>query len=416
MSGSTNTHSKLSPSGAKCWASCSSSVKYIEENASRIPKEEESVYAAEGTQAHDYCEEILLKALELEMSSKKFEDNFGLTGLHNVPDDFRPHVKMYVSECLSHVQYGVSEVFVEAKVPLYYRLDDTGTVDFACINPKTIIVRDFKYGAGVKVDAEGNEQSAIYGRSIVDDQDVFYDFADEMMVSIGIVQPRYRGDNPISTWDLSVGELRDFTKEIEDVAHAIQNGGETKFAPSEDACRWCPVKGFCVARLNQVLEILPDLNEEAFDTPDITTLSDAELVNIYKNGKEAAKFIADVGQYLEERGLSGDIAEGTKIVQGRQGNTAWTDKEEARKWLNNTQKLPLDDCMPRSIATPTQAAKLLKEKLKKTVTKNKFDSLTSRSEGKKVLALSTDKRPAIETAVDALPDLGDDDDCNLDDV
>ena len=45
--------------------------------------------------------------------------------------------------------------------------------------------------------------------------------------------------------------------------------------------------------------------------------------------------------------------------------------------------------------------------------KHRFESLITRSEPKKVLAHESDKRPAVDAAVDALPDLTDADDFDV---
>ena len=79
-SGSHNAHARLSPSSADRWARCTASTQFIEENADRIPPDKGSVYAEEGTKAHDYCEAVLT----------------GKTSINEVPLDFRPHVQFYV--------------------------------------------------------------------------------------------------------------------------------------------------------------------------------------------------------------------------------------------------------------------------------------------------------------------------------
>lgn len=392
MSGSANQHSKLSPSSASRWTSCSSSVGYIASNADRIPRDEGSVYAAEGTKAHDYAEEVLL----------------GIRSLEEVPEDFRPHIKVYVDECHSHhVAEGGSE-YIEAKVPLFYKPEDTGTCDYGYITPEKLVIIDYKHGAGVLVRAEGNKQGAIYARSFVEDLDIMYNFADEFPVSIRIVQPRYRGEDPISIWETTVGELRDFTEPIEDAAEDILQGGETQFAPSEDACKWCPAKGFCVARMNKALDAIPDdLNIMSDDAPQKVSpqvMSDEVLLKFYQNSKFIQSCISDNQEYLEKLALAGKPIAGTKIVRGRQGNTVWKDEDAALKYLSG-QKLKLEERVSMKIITPTQAKKKLEEIFKASPTKGKnFDKLTTRSQGKKVLALESDKREAIPCGEDLFED------------
>jgi hypothetical protein len=401
MSGSANTHSKLSPSSAKQWTTCTASIGYIAENGSRIPEEKDSPFAAEGTQAHDYAEIALIEVLDKGLTRDE--------ALANIPEAFREPLAVYIDECLKHSGEGWEEM-VEVKVPLFYRPDDTGTCDYMAINDDMLVVRDLKYGMGVLVRAEGNEQLAIYGQSAVKDLEMLYDFADEFPVSIGIVQPRYIGEDPISTWETTIGELREFTNEIGRIAELIQDGGDVEFSPSLDTCKWCKAKGICVARAEQARDVLPDLIDpiaEEIERPEINTLSDNQLVNIYQHKKFIETWLKDVEAHLQDRALDGDAAEGTKIVQGQKGNTKWVDEEEALTYLKG-QGLLQSQRLKMDAISPTQAAKLLKDKLTKASTKRRFDQLTHRANGREVLALESDKRPAITCGKDALPDLDDD--------
>lgn len=302
LSGSNNSHSRLSPSGSKCWTECTASVKFLEENEARIfplkvssvikltpylkslpkdevyehevrgmnlaqavqegrrsidsltPKErndiwktEGSIASREGTRAHDFAEAILN----------------GRKTLEDIPEEFRPHLKTYIDHCNGLVPNGHAP-YVEAKVPLFYSEDpeDTGTCDFCVVTDDRITVRDLKYGAGVLVEAEDNSQLAIYALSFVEDlmADGMFDFGPATIIDIGIVQPRHHAGAEIRTWVLTLSDLRHFCREVDYAAIQIRTGRGLKFEPSEDACRWCDAKAFCEARAKHLTE--------AFDTTD----------------------------------------------------------------------------------------------------------------------------------------------------
>lgn len=390
-------HSRLSPSAAKRWATCSASVGYIAANTERLPEENESSYALEGTIAHEYAEEVLT----------------GLITLDEVPEDIRPFIKTYVDECMSHVRID-GEMYVEERVPLFYRPTDKGTCDFAHVTEERIVIRDYKHGAGVLVRAEGNEQLAIYALSFVLDLYPLYGFSDDVEVSIGIVQPRYVGEEPISVWETTVGELRTFCQRLSDTAEAIQRAEDTvsfeeavetglvSFAPSEEACRWCPAKGFCPSRANLALGVLPDITSPMSgksEPADLDSLSDADLVNIYRNTKAITSFLKDVEEYMLQLALQGEAIEGTKVVKGRKGNTQWANNEEALRYLAG-QGLKQDERYKITPITPTQAQKLLAEKLKNPRIRKNFERKTFRAEGKLTLALSSDKREGVSCGTD----------------
>lgn len=379
MSGSANTHSKLSPSSASRWTNCTASVQYAEDNADMIV-EESSSYADEGTQAHDYAEEILL----------------GKTKIEDIPEDFRAPLQVYVDECHRVSDYMVdsSRSFVEVEVPLYYRKEDTGTCDFGYIGEDTIYIRDLKYGQGVLVSAIENKQLAIYAKSFIDEYDFVYDIKPETKVNIGIVQPRVAGQDPISTWEITVSELVLFcASEIDPAVQAIESGN-TKFNCSEDTCKWCPAKGFCMARVDMMFSTLPENLEKQPAEYD-----EVKLYDIYKNSKQIGKFLKDVEEYLLSRALDGRAVEGTKVVQGRQGNTKWKNEEDALKFMAR-QGLKQDERMKMTAISPTQAKKLLSDKLTNTRTMNAFEDKTTRSEGKPTLADISDKRESLAVGVD----------------
>lgn len=384
-SGSHNTHAVLAPSSAKRWVHCTASVAYCEENELLL-REGDTRYADEGTMAHDYCEAVLN----------------GRRDIADVPEDFRTHVKFYVDHCLSHTE-GAAFSLVESKVPLFYSPESTGTVDFAAVSLRRIVIRDLKYGAGVMVDASHNEQLAIYALSLINwlEDDGLIAFDPDTEVDIGIVQPRYRGEDPIRTWVVTLQELRDFLAPVQAAADLILSGGPTVFAPSEDACRWCKAKGFCEARREwslapldaETMAAVPTLSKAeaklpAADRVALRLPGDVDLVALWANRSNITKLLDDVEEFLRAT-----LPPGVKLVQGREGNRAWADEAAAEKLL--ATKLKQDERTTRKLISPTQAQELLQNFLDNEKFAAKFNALVVRPEGKPTLALESDKRPAL---------------------
>lgn len=384
-SGSHNTHAVLAPSSAKRWVHCTASVAYCEEN-SLLLREGDTRWADEGTTAHNYCEAVLN----------------GRMDIADVPEDFRPHVKFYVDHCIQQDE-GAAFTLVESKVPLFYSPEDTGTVDFAAVSLRRIVIRDLKYGVGVMVDAKENEQLGIYGLSLIEwlEAEGLISFDSDTEVDIGIVQPRYRGEDPIRTWVVTLQELRDFLAPVQEAADLILSGGPTVFAPSEDACRWCKAKGFCEARREwslapldaETLAAVPTLTKAEAKLPvhqrvAIRLPGDVDLVALWANRSNITKLLDDVEEFLRAT-----LPPGVKLVQGREGNRAWADEAAAEKLLSS--KLKLDERTTRKLISPTQAQELLQNFLDNEKFAAKFNALVVRPEGKPTLALEDDKRPAI---------------------
>ena len=402
-------HSKLSPSSAKTWSRCTASIAYTDQcrenpatRASILRAEQGSIYADEGSTAHDYAEKILLG----KMDPKK------------LPKDFK-QVMDYVEVCKTLANRWEGTEFVEAKVPLFYYPQDTGTTDHAVVSKDMVTITDLKWGAGVPVDAEDNEQLAIYALSLVNHYQESLGITDSTPVEIRIVQPRYPGDETVKLWQLTVAELRDFCGVISAAAEVILNGPEEAldFAPDEASCRWCKAKQVCHARAEQTFTRMnPDVmamfacedeDEVELLTPvtSFPVLTQRQIVGIHQRADEIRQILDDCAKYLFERALEGSPVEGTKLVAGRQGNRAWSDEAEAAAKVG---KLLGDEMYTKKIISPTQVAKLLKEGNVPKEVIAEVDKLVVRANGKPVIALSTDKRPAIAPPTDSFT--ADDDD------
>lgn len=420
-SGSHNTHARLAPSASERWTTCTASVAYMEENKDRLPKDTGSIYATEGTQAHDYAADLI----------------DGLADIDEIPEDFRPHLELYVNHCLQLQESG-DETFCEIQVPLFYSPEQKGTCDFAIIrtgHEPRVVIRDLKYGAGVKVHAQENTQLAIYAMSFIAAKEAEgVVFSPDTIVDLGIVQPRYQGEEVIDTWEIPLHDFRGFCGEIADRAVEIQTGENLKFAPSTEACRWCPAKAFCQARAAELvsplsddpqlaldfLAALPDLSKEekkaeasermdtrfgkaAADVDLSAVLDDETQVALFKNMKNIVAWLGDVEESLSTRLLAGESIEGVKLVRGRAGNRAWADEEAADKLLAG--KLKADERYTKKLISPTQAEAALKGHELSSRFQNRLKELVTRSEGKLTIALDSDKRPAETPPLHALESL-----------
>lgn len=392
-SGSHNTHSRLAPSASSRWTTCTASPRFLKDNADRLPEDTGSEYANEGTQAHDYAEAILTGRIELD----------------SIPLPFQAAVGYYVKHCRDLVTPD-AEVFVESKVPLFYQQEDTGTCDFAVVSDGRIVIADLKYGAGVLVEAEQNKQLAIYAYSfaVALRKEGLWAPDDNWTVEMQIVQPRHHADTPVRTWSITLGELHEFCRDIDAAAERIRLEQDLVFAPSDSACRWCPAKMLCPARRADLLDALPDFDDlpepprKGAAAPVLEEEAVAKMVQLYENRKKLEKAIEYAEEYLFNLAQQGRPAPGTKLVQGRPGNRQWRDEEAADKLIR--QKISADQRYVRKLVSPTVAAELLDLENCSTRFRKLFDNLVVRGEGRPTLALESDKRPAIASLVDGLPE------------
>lgn len=391
-------HARLSPSGAHRWMRCPGSLGEEE----KLPRGESSAYADEGTAAHELAEKTLeAKAEKTEIFKGQLAENG-----YEFTQDMCDQTQKYVDTI-----YGYAEgnyLFVEEKVDFssYVNYPDSfGTSDALIITRdcKEIQIHDLKYGMGVKVGAEENEQMMLYALGGLAKHDLMGTIEHVRMV---IHQPRL---NHLDEWICTVEDLYAFAEKAKEAAvEAInyadnEEGGDDLFRPDEKACRWCRAKAHCPALVNYVAETI-DVKFE-----DLTTekgqeaikekieasknLSNEELSAIMPSLDLIVDWTKTIRGRVEAELLQGNEVPDYKLVEGKRGARRWIDKKEAEEKLK-AMRLKKDEMYSMNVISPTQAEKLLK---KNSVRRwNTLQDFITQSGGKPSVAHVSDKRPAVD--------------------
>jgi hypothetical protein len=150
-----------------------------------------------------------------------------------------------------------NELMVEQRVDFSHIVgveNSFGTADAVVIAGNELQIHDLKYGRGVQVDAEQNEQLQLYALGALEQFNLLYDFDS---VRLFIHQPRL---NHVSEWALSVEELLAFGQRAQEAAASVIvmfniaecEGVNTlpleNFTPGEKQCRFCKASAICTAR------------------------------------------------------------------------------------------------------------------------------------------------------------------------
>lgn len=155
-------HAVLSPSSAKRWMTCPGSVALT----AHLP-DTSSSHADEGTTAHWIAEQILRGQIaESEAVGKECPD----TKMAVTPDMLRD-VMRYVQQVRDIVAGTGGTLLIEQKLLVGQWTGEAGakgTADVVIMAGDELIVMDLKFGRGVAVDAERNEQLMIYGLGALD--------------------------------------------------------------------------------------------------------------------------------------------------------------------------------------------------------------------------------------------------------
>ena len=381
-------HAKLSPSGAHRWMACPGSVTLEAD----FP-DSSSVYAREGTAAHELAAMVLEDPSSMAnhyVGKKIAFDDHGEEVVWPITKEMADYVDDYVKFVRERAVGKI--LHVECKLGIGHITGEdgaTGTSDVVIIDTEqeAIEVIDLKYGMGVRVDAENNEQMQFYALGALHEYDLIYDFS---WVTMVIHQPRL---NHVSEWNIPVSELLTFGDTVWEAASRTRS--EVTFTrPGEKQCRFCKAKATCPALRAEVTEIVggqATLDEFEPQVVDSQTGDNYLPMAMAKVGM-VEDWCKAVRAEVERRLLAGQTVDGYKLVEGRRGNRAWSD-EGAVEQLFKSFRLRQEEMYDFKLISATKAEKLLKENPKRWA---KTEQLITRSDGKPSVAPATDKRPAMD--------------------
>ncbi len=336
-------HARCSASNAHRWTVCAGQVR----EAAKYPNVE-SAAAKEGTEAHA-------------------EAAFAL---ENDKDSTDAAIQMY----LDYVRSRPGEMFIEVPLdPGLTKLDPDmgGTADAIVIGYDVLEVIDFKYGKGVGVEAEDNEQLEIYALGAL-----LATNAAVKTVRATIVQPRHEGMEPIRTWEFDAIDLLERAAWYAERAEATRDPNAPLVGGSH--CHWCPanVPDGCpeVTRARNELMLL-----EFSEIVDPSKVAAAlRMVPALKSQ------IKQLDALAYQMAVNGNPPPGFKLVE----------KRATRKW-SDTAVVP-QEFYEEVLISPAQAEKLVG----KAAFRKYADFVTKQSSGY-VLVQEDDKRPAITAPMSA---------------
>ena len=361
-------HSMLGASKAHRWMTCPASVQL----EATFP-DEESFYAAEGTAAHALAEMCLI-------SQKPPEEYIGVeVEGFTVDKEMAYHVATYVDYC--NVQEGKKEI--ELKVDYSeWAEGGFGTADCVVVNDGICKVIDLKYGQGVKVSAQKNEQLMLYGLGAA------YQFIDEVdTVEMTIVQPRL---DHIDTYSIRAKDLYKWANEKVKPAARRVFAPEPEFNPTPKGCHFCKAKATCraLAEHNYSLTLSSfDNLEEPLVVQVPSTLNVEEIGHLLPKMDALIGWAQGIQKHAHKLLMEGGILPNYKLVTGR-STRKWVDAKIAEESLLN---IIGDEAYVTKLVSPAQAEKLLGKAKAEEIT-----DLWHKPNGKPTLAPESDPRPAVK--------------------
>ena len=349
-------------STAKRVINCPGSVAMVQ----KMPPKPSSKYADEGTLLHDTIAEHLatLKPLE-SFLGKKYEDQVLTQDL--IDDKLVPALALLDEiDPKQEMSYEV-----ETRVGFGDLLPGVfGSTDFVGRMGDKAVVLDWKFGDGVMVSAEENEQLMFYAAAAMRTTALQWAFEGATEIECVIVQPPM-----IRRWTTTPERIAQFEHQLVKAVKAAEQPDAGLKAG--DHCRWCAAKPVCPQMTGEV---------ERAALVQIKELDAAML------GQYLAKADVLEGWITDLRALAFQMLEknvpvpGYKLVQ-KQARRQWVDDGKASIALHQAGIMPYKE---RELISPAQAEKLLK-KSKLTLPDELVKSVSSGT----TLASEDDSRPAV---------------------
>lgn len=292
-------------------------------------RSEDSIYAIEGTKAHDLAE----RALAAGARACTVDDSNG---------EMAAAVQVYLDE-IAFVR-ATSTVLcehTERKLDCLTIAGLGGTADHMMLyreDDKIVLhLFDYKHGVGVPVAAEENMQLLSY---FVIHESQYQDMVDEFRCTI--VQPRAFAGDGVQTWACSLTRVQEHAERI------VTETAKDHLAAG-DWCRWCPALMICPEVQRHAAEIAA----AEFSEVDIETLLHYEQI-----GPAITAFLKKIPQTLIDTFRFGDGIPGKKVIE-RLSNRKW--KLAVSRVRPELEKLGLakEAIVEEKLRTPPQIEKLL---------------------------------------------------------
>ena len=368
-------HAFLSASSSHRWLACPPSALLCAKEA-----DQSSAYAKQGSDAHELCEYLLLKALGHDPPDPTENLDYYDAEMLSCAEGYRDFVMEQVEEA--------RKLSADTLICVEQRLDYSrwvengfGTGDCVIVADDLLHVIDYKYGLGVLVsasgeDGTGNSQLKCYALGALD---TFGDLYDIRRIKLSIYQPRREN---VDTFEMKVEDLLHWADDVLSPIAKLAFTGDGEFCAG-DHCVFCKVKATCRARADYNME----LAKYDFEKP--AMLNDEEIASILPMIDSLVSWATDIKEFALQQALSGTVYEGYKVVEGR-SNRKYSDETAVARIVQEAGYDPFEKKLLGVTAMQRQLGKKRFQEL--------LGGLLYKPPGKPVLVPTSDSRPEMNTA------------------
>jgi len=386
-------HAKLSPSSSGRWMHCAGSIA-----VNSGPSRTTSFYAEEGTAAHHLLDTCLTASVDPDrflgtFIYKDFEVTDEMCEAVGLALDW---INAYLSKnpnATLHTEKGV-DPFSLLKCQKDYA---SGTLDVALDNaPAELVIMDYKHGAGVVVEVEGNTQTLQYALGYVSQ----YATQPYKQYRLVIIQPRARHEEgPVREIVLTHEEVMAHAdvvkKRIREIAKRPDDREAGKW------CTFCAGAGKCKTLAEHSLKIAAmefgALEQEPVN-PD--ELDPEELSYAILHLPILEKWMKAVYAAALDALMNGVELPDLKLVHGR-SSRKWIDEAKALNILS--RNFDLDEIAPRALLGIANVQRVIKRHIALKIDKRAERKVKFESAMKKLSLLIQNSKPALHVAPETDP-------------
>ncbi|XYR83629.1 hypothetical protein GECART_450 [Achromobacter phage vB_AdeS_ART] len=322
--------------------------------AKLAPKQQSSLFAMQGTAAHDLAEKCLVGNLK---SAASYKGAYAMVMENGAVSHFRPNkdvkpdapnvfliddnmieaVDVYL-ELIHELrkEHPDAEELIEARLDLsFIRPNMFGTGDYILSDwtERVLYVVDYKHGQGVPVEVEDNSQLKYYGVGAVHRVGGYDDYDRIVLI---VVQPRCpHEDGPVRRWETTPNALRLYERRLaEGVDRASE---EDAILQAGDHCKFCPGAGTICPEFDNAVQRAAgaDFSMEPIDSPLVPAgaeapelpmpLTPAEFQRTLKWVPIIDTWVKKVKAHAEHLVLTGQMQIPGQKVVAKKTNRKWSD-------------------------------------------------------------------------------------------
>eukprot|EP00039_Didymoeca_costata_P030027 m.27585 g.27585 ORF g.27585 m.27585 type:complete len:527 (-) comp7910_c0_seq2:233-1813(-) len=278
---------RLSPSAASRWLACPPSAAL----ETQLPREESSVYAMEGTLAHELAATEIAyyigKITEEERQKTALDiENRLSPGLIKASQDYVDFAKDYISTYAKSPGF-ICRVEETVSISSEEWANITGTPDLVLVYEKCLHVVDFKSGRHIDVPVEDNEQLMLYALAVYLELKDSQEIQD---IKLSVVQPRCTDSSKEST-TFPISDLKKWADNMKPKAQqASQGAGEFRVGRH---CRFCAARMICRTRFLHQADAFANLLAQISDNAK-PTLTTEDISVVLDEGAKVKRAIDDV--------------------------------------------------------------------------------------------------------------------------